>query len=366
MSVLLTDDVTEFVDSLNKGDVLLMDTLHYTSQLIQLALNRPVNHSAIFVGKNKYADANERPKGQPTVCANDIRGLLRSRNIRTVTALRHKEVVAGHVDTTSVIEQVNTFINEKDTTFAYMSLAILAVPQLQRIYKDVVGDDGPVKRVLGIILDGSSASLMSAIEALGTANSLTCSEFVYRCYAGADARLGIELNEPQVSWGSGEHREQGLGGNLEPGLGGNLEPGLGESDGLGAALGGESIGGGEWGFGDSGIVDGIDLVAFHDDDVDIEQGFGEAEMPGADADLGQALGVDASVVKVARTAFTALVAHNLRLDKYGDPQKPAVDPGTPIPDAVTPRDLWGSPSLVACSVLHRPPLQPDDSSGLDE
>jgi hypothetical protein len=348
--VLLTVDETEFVNSLNKGDVLLFDSLHFASELIKLALNRPVNHSAIFVGDKRYADANERPPGQPTVCTNDIRSLLRSRSIRTVTALRHKEVLAGRLDATSVIEQVNTFINAKDTTFSYMSLAILAVPQLSRIYKELVGDDGAVRRVMGTILETASASLMSAIAELGTASALTCSEFVYRCYSGADARLSIEFNHLPVSWGSGEHREQEAG----------------ESDELGAALGDEIIAQGGSGLDDSGIIDGIDLVAFHDDEADIEQGLGEAEMPGAEGDLGQALGVDAGIVKVARTAFNAYIARNLRQEKYGDPENPDIDPGKPIPDAVTPGDLWGSPSLVACSVLHRPPLQPDDSLGLDE
>jgi hypothetical protein len=348
-AVLLTADESKFVRSLKKGDVLLFDSLHLTSQLIKLALNRPVNHSAIYVGDERYADANDRPAGQPTVGTSDIWNLLGRRSIRTVTALRHKQVVAGHMDATSVVDEATAFIGQKDIKFAYLSLAILAVPQLERTYVQGGGDPGPLKRVMGGMLGALSDSLMSTIKTLGDARSLTCSEFVYRCYAGANATLGVEIVDSPALWASGQRREQAP------------KP----PDPLGGAMGSNVISADdEVGAADMGVVDEIDLVAFQDDVADIASGLMQWDVVGS-PDLGQALGVSSGLVTVARTAFMVLMGHNLRLHKYGDPKKPDINTGEPIPDAVSPRDLWGSPSLVACSVLHRPPRQPADSSGLD-
>ncbi|MBV8462575.1 MAG: CHAT domain-containing protein, partial [Acidimicrobiales bacterium] len=324
---LLTDDLEEFIASLLPGDVLLLDSLHPLSGLIQFAENRPVSHAAIYLGKGVFAQTTKHSKTQPAARKQPLRSRLKTRPgpyDRTVTALRHVDVLAG-ADATAVLTRVDYYVDPANTKYAYLNLVALMAPSLLRSYKLYLSGGRVMSRSLGFLLQRAANTLLGVfnlthrnaeLEVQKGKRTLTCSEFVYRCYTESGSGLGIEVVDPLVKWKSG--RRVARARSAAP-----------------------------------GDVDGLDLVELHAGITSMLPPANDRD--GADGQSEEEQ-LDANQELALRTvdALGALLAHNLELSKY-DRVETVRGVATPralaevvgrnvVADLVTPRDLWSSPS----------------------
>ena len=368
--VAMTGSVEGFINSLRTGDILLFDTIHPLSQLVKFAENRPVNHCALYLGAGEFADVGRHipdPErvGLPIKPAArterlvDWLAILPGPHDRTVTALRHGNVKSPS-DASTIVARARTYIDPLDTTYNYVSLISLMVPSLLRTYKSYFKDQGALKLVASS-MRAVSRSLVDVMEKsasqTGThARTLTCSEFVYRCFDEAEGGFRLEVTEPLGRWPDPSNLRKhdspqaGIAG-LTP----DLDPRIGEGD-TGDA---EDRAVGE--MGEFPTVDGAGLVVF--DDSFREDVLGTAdESPGffdegEDRDLSAGLGFSGTRWDLARLAgktIIDMIRNNKALAKY-DEAAGRMSKGAVFADLVTPRDLWSSPSLSAVAVLHRPP-----------
>ncbi len=355
----LTSDMEEFIAGLEAGDVLLLDSLHPVSGLIQFAENRPVSHAALYLGPgDRSADLAQVTKHTPTQPAART-GSLRARlrgdpgpYDRTVTALRHHDVASGDVDPKAVLARVDSYVDRGNTKYAYLSLVTLMAPSLFRSYEHYFAGGRLATRGLGSLLTLTSRSLLALFDP-GNADpdmqlhtgkrTLTCSEFVYRCYQEAGAEITVDA--PLNRWKSATRAGRAVGGGAE------------RADAL-------------------GVVDGVDVIQFHESltsAISVPVTRGTRSRVAKDATERQEL------AQRSADLIRALIAHNTELSKYsaedGGPVRggtrrrrkgpfSGIAPRAVVADNVTPRDLWSSPSLKVCSVLHRPPMA-DSDSGLD-
>jgi hypothetical protein len=373
----MTENVGDFIASLETGDVLLFDTIHPLSQLIKFAENRPVNHCAIYLGSGEFAHVGRHipdPKrvGPPlkpaarTERLADWLAVQPGPHDRTVTALRHANVKSPS-DASNVVARARSYIDPRDTTYNYLSLVSLMVPSLLRTYKSYLKDQGAMRLVAGSMraVSRSLVDVMEqgAIRADGArARTLTCSEFVYRCFDEAEGGFGLEVTEPLGRWPDPSNlvqdnsSESGIA-RLAP------EPGISSDDG-GAA---DSLAIDDRALGETNghpIVDGAGLVVF--DDSFRADVLGPTDETLTSLDRGAEEGTTAlgltgtrwDLAMLAGKVIMDMIWHNKALAKY-DQEAGRVSPGTVFADLVTPRDLWSSPSLSAAAVLHRPP-GPDD------
>jgi hypothetical protein len=346
----ITTDPARFMHRLHPGDVLLFDTIHPLSDLIKFAENRPVSHAALYLGGDLYAQTVRHTKDKPAARVESLSERLNSATgpyDRTVTALRHRDIMSGDCDPSAVLEQSAMFTDPADTTYCFVTLARLMVPEIFRTYKLYFNGKTLLARRVGSVLETLSRSLLANFEG-PTADeseqigkrSLTCSEFVYRCYAQAAVNVEIEIVDPLVRWSSKQpvRKRSNTGDRRTMGSDAAGFPGLAPA-----------------------VVNGVDLLSFHDS-LDLE---GKSDADNRRARGFQSSSTHRQIASDACTAFAALIADNVALSKYG--RKGTLEnviPGNVIADAVTPRDLWSSPSLVATAVLHRPPSPSD--SGLDD
>jgi hypothetical protein len=353
-NVNLTSDPGTFVENLRPGDVLLFDSIHPLSQLIKLAENRPVNHSAVYLGGDRYAhvrghtgapnraDPPIEPAARQEILSERLEGNPGPYD-RTVTAFRHVRVLSGEADEHAVVEKAESYVKANDTEYCYLSLFGLMIPSLFRTFATLLKDaqGGGLVRAVVRMYAQSLVNNMPTVE--DSKKSLTCSEFVYLCYKEAESSLSIEVPGSLVRWpiSANDLRQLDMLRAATPSTRRNTR-------GRGPAAPSRSLG-----------DDLVGLVTFHES---VQTGLIVESMPGS-ATRGPmkspgARAVALDCATLGMRAFRDVVAHNLGLSKYDK-----IVPGEIISDAVTPRDLWSSPSLQAVAVLHRPP-DPTDS-GLD-
>ncbi len=328
--VTLTSDIKGYAKTLRPGDVLLFDSARPLSGLIKFGENRPVNHSGLFIGHGQFAEATSH---SPTnaVRANDLEDFLDSRRQRTSTAFRHVgATVADAARIDAVVDRANAYTNSK-TSYAYRSLYRLILPSLYRSYRPRGPATESTKKnehwlsVLGALANSSLSIWGGGDPETGVVEpadgvGFTCSEFVYRCFVEEpdDAkRLDLEVIEPL---------------SRLPDIMKNMMTFRGSA----------SVGVDEFG--------AEDLV-FHeslsgDEPPMFQAAFRGPAAPGPSS----AWSVFADI---ARTAIKSSVKTKWLKLIHRDPGQ--ASPGVVVPDTVTPRDLWSSPSLQAVAVFHRPP-----------
>ncbi|HXX91151.1 MAG TPA: hypothetical protein VEI83_13115 [Acidimicrobiales bacterium] len=394
----MASEVGSFIAALHPGDVLLFDTLHPLSELIKFAENRPANHAGIYLGHNEFAHVGRHVRGARRG-GPPVKPAARTERLdawlapppgpydRTVTALRHPRLAARATDADRVIQRTLAYTNPRDTTYDYVSLLALMVPSLLRTYKGYLKD----KRTLRLVLGTMRAASRAIVDVIGKegpsrdGRSLTCSEFVYRCFDEAGPAYRIEVLEPLGSWPDPATLRSPASATTKDGR--RRRP---RTAGGGAGTAGVDVppvpttvaAGG------ATVVRGADLVLFGDSfradilgPMPVGDEAAAVAPPLAPKTVARATAVPGGAAgpaggREARAAGTsrdlALVAAQVVLDmlwtnrwlgKYDD----AVDGasrGDVLPDLVTPRDLWSSPSLSAVAVLHRPP-DPAVDTGLD-
>ena len=186
----LTSAITAFLDELRTGDVLLFNSLHPVSHAIKLVDNSPVNHCALYRGhkSNTIVHANmPSTKGEPAVREESLRGRLCEGLDRTATALRSPQVGTGR----RVMKMADYWLSNP-TAYGFKSLPRLASMCIHRAYS------GRVSKTRIAALH-RTAQLMNAALDIAFPNdkgkiSVTCSEFVYSCYIGASK--SIEIRHP--------------------------------------------------------------------------------------------------------------------------------------------------------------------------
>jgi len=366
--VFLTVDIDAFVSRLRPGDILLFDSIHPLSELIKFAENRPVNHCTIYVGDEQYVHVR-RHKPSPDARADPIEPAARAENLvlrlqsppgpydRTVTALRHVATPEGPSGAPSVVKRAIEYVEPADTTYCYLSLIAIMVPSLYRTYKKYLEERRSARR-LGNLLQAMSRSMLDVFEADAAkpANfphkkTLTCSEFVYRCYEEASPKLSIEVADPLARW-------QVPGRSLDRTL--RNADARAPSQGVPAADSGtlglrmrsttaSPDGDVKQRIGLSHVVSGEGLISF---DTSFQTGLALDTSPGPDM-----RGLKTDLAILAGRTILDMLKRNVRLSKYDAHQ---VERGDVVADLVTPRDLWSSESLTAVSVLHRPPRHERD------
>jgi hypothetical protein len=370
--VRMTSKVDTFSKWLLAGDVLLFDTIHPLSELIKFAENRPANHSALYLGGGEFAHVGRHvpgltpsdPPAKPAARNEGLETWLKTSSgpyDRTVTALRHIKVKEAS-DARPVVERARTYTEPKNTTYNYVSLIALMVPSLFRTYKNYFGDSAAMK-LMASGLRAVSQSLVDVLEEDAAprrdarAQTLTCSEFVYRCFDEADAGLALAVTDPLGRWPD----PAGLKGP-SPGRLAARSVATAETP----AIATRRVGAGPGQL----VIDGGDLVVFNDSfradwlgpslpepasaaPRRAEPTSPVAKIAGSPADARLA-GTKWDLGMLAGRTILDMIRNNRNLSKYDKASKTA-QPGDVFADLVTPRDLWSSPTLEAVAVLHRPP-----------
>jgi hypothetical protein len=343
----ITTEVGPFMASLNPGDLLLFDTISPISELIKFAENRPINHCAIFLGDDEIAQARAHvpapdPHAPPLVGSAqkaDLRELLNSRpgiHYRTVTALRHVGAPTDPRGAQAVVKRAKQYIDSGRTKYNYLSLILLMVPSLYRTYKSYFKSPKTTQRVAELmetigqaLLDAYEKDLYKPSKYPGM-KTLTCSEFVYRCFTEALPEYALKLTDPLGDW---EVDESELDEAYKAAV-------VARSSGLRMAAPSDGAASGHV------AVSGYGLVKFN---ACLRTGLASSSGTGTV----MTRGVKLDLAKIAGEAVLDVLLQNIGLKKYH--KKPGVKKGEVIPEYVTPRDLWSSPSVNAVSVFHRPP-----------
>jgi len=257
-------------------------------------------------------------------------------------------MASGAVDAQAIVDRAATYIAPGNTKYAYLSLVTLMPTSLFRSYQHYYESGRIVTQGLGSflkllsnlvdLLDPRTAD--SEMKVRRGKQTLTCSEFVYRCYK--ESGTNIEVARALNDWNSPTRAAVAVG---EPDIADTL-----------------------------GVVDGVNLIQFHESlvsAVTATRSGGSRAVRDQEAELKELALRSAEVTR-------AVISHNSALGKYGDADDGAephvrddtdrsirsrfsrTTPGTVVADNVTPRDLWSSPSLKVCSVLHRPPNTDSD------
>ncbi len=386
-AICMTTEISVFKKSLVPGDVVLFDTLHPLSNLIKLAENRPVSHCALYLGDDTFAHVGRHKPGK-TKRARPIVPAARTDDLtkwltpppgpydRTVTALRHV-AVNGASDAKAVVQRAKDYAIPGDTTYDYVSLVALMVPSLLRTYRSYFQKRRSMQN-LEAALKAIASSLIDVFEQdaardpVQARRSLTCSEFIYRCFDEGDPALRLEVLEPLARWPRP--------GNLkQPPVDGGGAAIARAAGGVGPVVSTKHVGGGR-----AEVVDGGELVTFSssfradllgpplvtatpattptprrriDVSAEIASGGGSSgpAEPRMDA---SAAGLPRDLAILAARTILNMIWGNRDLAKY-DQDASRMRKGDVFADMVTPRDLWSSPSLRATAVLHRPPRPSD-------
>jgi hypothetical protein len=308
---LATTSEREFIGHLRPGDILLFDSFLVTSALIKFADNSPVNHCAIFLGGegHEFAHVTHHQEDEPAIQVEEISTRLSQHHDYSITALRHQN--ADPVDgAPRAIERVQA-LRSGPSAYAYLNLIALFVPAFLRSYRPNLRPDGFRALALERAESGFLKSMSFDDEGIDFTppkaglKTLTCSQFVYLCFARSQPELTLEISEPLVRYKTPEYRaHRGAEDEDSDFLGLEFHPGFGDD---------ESTGGPE------PVVRGDDHLG--------------SKLAGA-----------------AKLLVSNLLWHNRSLRRDGS----TAMPGQPVPELITPKDIWTSPSLVQTAVLLSP------------
>lgn len=359
---LLTTNSDQFIESLRPGDVLLFDGVHFLSQLIKLGENRPVNHCGVYlgdamfaeVGAHEYAEDRAAPLEVPAARAESLTDEIGGPplTVRTVTALRH--VNATSAGARAVVERANRYVESRDTTYRYLSLIALMVPSLFRTYEGYF-TEGKKLASLATTLRVMSQAMLDAFET-GSAKlppddlrkTLTCSEFVYRCFAESDPKFAVAVDRPLGKWVTSTNHLRRAAAGAGAGAAAKGARPAARSGAPRSAAGTRTRSDGRR----PTPVSGDGLIQF-----DSSLMTNIAMLPGevASGAGARSRGMTKDLAVLAGRTVLEVIRHNLEYDKYQSKSGTAAKRGEVVADLVTPRDLWSSSSLVPVSVLHRPP-----------
>jgi hypothetical protein len=375
----VTDDVKKFLKKLKPGDVLLFDTITLVSQLIKFAENRPVNHCGVFLGDDTFAQVGSGTAHAHTA---DLRERLEKRPgplDRTVTALRHVDAFDAKASvriSNSIVKIADEYINVRKTDYSFVSLRHLMIPSLYRNYRNDLENTKHVAKFLPLISSLAKAILshfgqVESVSKLDGTKSLTCSEFVYRCYLEAAPRLQVDVHRPLMTW------DMELLRWSQPKLLSRSKGGDGGSDQAFHELDAFTVVRQENDFYrpllfDDSIKPDLLMVSIDEipsnelrfvssprGDVDALTGDAAAMWGGGGRPLSQGSG-EVDLSEWSDGMFHDVARRNARYEKYKDEAQPAFQAGEVFADAVTPRDLWSSRSLRPVAVFHCPPSRDDE------
>ncbi|HTT88313.1 MAG TPA: hypothetical protein VMF65_02085 [Acidimicrobiales bacterium] len=301
----------DFVDRLAPGDVLLFDSSFPTSALIKFADNSPINHCAIYIGDDYFAHVTHHLKGEPTVQEVKIYERLDERCDYSVTAL-HYGPAPGNPDAAAIAIANSEKLRHEVEEYAYLSLLALVFPAFVRSYGWMARAIKPLASGLDVMSRaflrsmGEEAVTLDFSSELAGRKSVTCSEFVYRCFSENSSPYPVAVINPLCRW---KRPRQFRSGGLDEDL-------------------------------------GIDVF-----DLEFNPLF--AESPHEDMPSAQALRGDPSLTDEIKQASVELMKDLCRYNVKKDRTRPP-EAGV-VASFVTPVDLWSSPSFSARAVLVRRP-----------
>ena len=196
----VTTEEQSFCKSLEDGDVLLFDTLSLASQIIKTLENSPVNHCALYIGDGQIIHvghtSGEAPKGE-AARQDDLVNLLASREIRTVTALRHtlRGTNWDNGLAAEVIKTAKGYLGH--ATYGYTDLLGLGAACINRAY--TAPWPWSVRWVVKTLSKAAQDLSKALVGSKPPEFHLTCSEFVYSCYDLARPDC-MEIVDPLAWW----------------------------------------------------------------------------------------------------------------------------------------------------------------------
>ncbi len=340
---LVTTDETSFCSSLEVGDVLLFDTLQLASHIIKLIDNSPVNHCALYAGGGEVVHVG--PTGGEATNGGAAHGdplhkMLLSRKIRTVTAMRYiqtgdeRDKDLGQRAT----DKAKPYLD--DARYGYGDLLGLAAACFNRAYA------GPWHSVVRLTVTAMSKAAQKASATFTRKQPaqyhLTCSEFVYSCYELAKPGC-LEIVDPLATW-------RWVDGKLER----------------------------QAAYWSAGSTDADWSLQFQSSEWEV------LSLPSPDLEVDPPEGEDSAFSKelanekdqILQAMINGLSDGKYGLEPFGpgsgdhayagaaagvEPISPRAD--APHAEAITPWDLWASPSLEVVRVLHFPPFPGDPVRG---
>jgi hypothetical protein len=200
----------DFRANLRDGDILLFDKLASLNRLVQWGDNRPVGHCGVWFGDGIY-EATRKDAEVSGVFHTPFEELLglRVRDgrgdsvglVRTVTAMRHKEITADHV---GLIRQ---FLEDRSgVDFAVQEMVLLTPFAVERAY----GGGAASIELVDALVRVSKLYARTALRGRGGDDRVFCSELVYRSFAHAG--LPMEIVDPlfeRFAAGRGGGRREG-------------------------------------------------------------------------------------------------------------------------------------------------------------
>lgn len=346
----LTSAITAFLDELRTGDVLLFNSLHPVSHAIKLVDNSPVNHCAIYDEHGEQilhaslpiTRRDERGRDVSiSVRADSLVARLRKGADRTVTAMRVDNAALGG----KVVGEARHWI-KLTTRYGFKGLPSLGAQCVNRSYGRSLS-----KRQQFLLYQAARAMSAPSRATVGMRRaelSVTCSEFVYSCYMIVD-QSSIRIHDPLSVWKRGRwlkvpvtkydarstvlvHPASGKRVRALP----IIDPQLGDAD--------EPV------LSDPGPEPEIAFRDWADPRM----------MRRVASSPNRALGRDFDArIANERLALVREMLRNYRNRDEGKIVPLGRQSPPPYAQAVTPFDLWQSPSLTAVCVLHLPPLPGD-------
>jgi hypothetical protein len=205
--VLLTPDWEQFCAALHPCDVLVFDSLGFEAGLVQWADRAPVNHASLVLDAASVIEANRTdssgtdPQQPPMGAVRQVSFQDRFANqaIRTTTALRHVDLLdPDSAVVGEVLARARADLGRRE--FAYLAVPALGPAALRRAYAQESDDDGMLKAAARLLL-GAANEVLRRLSRQDRW-SLSCSEFVYRCFTEIDNPLKIAVDMPLVLGGS--------------------------------------------------------------------------------------------------------------------------------------------------------------------
>jgi hypothetical protein len=311
-----TSSDQEFVAELLPGDILLFDGSQTASAVIKFADNSPVNHCAIFAGGENFAHVTHHEQGKDAIQFVNIYTRLRERSDYNVTALRHASA-DPEAGAPAALEVMAAFLGG-ETSYAYLNLLALFVPAFLRAYHPQRQPDQFGSRPIEWAEQAFLRSMdfdnewRDVFTMSPRSKSLTCSQFVYLCFAAASPPLPVDIREPLARY---RHRDMPTVRGYDPNR--------------------------------AGMPEMLDLE-FH-------PGLVEDPRPADTAGVvirGGSPHVKKDLSMAARELARRIVSRSWT---FGHEIPPRV--GDVVPELVTPKDLWSSESLASPAMLVRAPAE---------
>ena len=313
----MTSSVGEFIELLDPADVLLFDSMRPVSHIIKLAENRPVNHAGLYAGGGEFFHATVHQPGEPAVTPVSLDRRLRSTTHRTVTALRHRDVLRHELDAQGIVNQARKMA-EAGGRYAVVDLMSLVIPTVWRSYHEELKRTPDARNAIEYL----SKNVLADIERAAGEQSarlhvehpetltVTCSEMVYLAFDRMTQGC-VKIEDPLARWTTDPSTPDPLAGSDQAGSPLRFYPPILANP----------------------VPSGPDAP-----------GRGGGLKP-SDDDL-------VALLRRAVVTITGQATRNLRRGKYGED---GARHGAPLADCVTPGDLWSSPSLTCVAVFHLPP-----------